>query len=162
MTNLTESNNFDAGVYEWQTTDPVLGGANGVAVQPIQNLTNRTRWLYGQVESILANLGVVATDIAALSAGAFSAGMPGYVKFSNGFVLQWISQVIPGDGAQHNYLLPYTFPTGPIASVVAYQAAVPPVTGAVGSQPNGTSAVIITNTANGGNGNGVYCFVIGY
>jgi hypothetical protein len=60
MTNLTEVSNFDAGVYFWQTTDPVQGGTGGVAITPVQNLTNRTRWLYDQVNTLATEIAVLA------------------------------------------------------------------------------------------------------
>ncbi|MDD2706099.1 MAG: hypothetical protein PHU07_12315 [Acidocella sp.] len=49
MANLPETDNFDAGVYQLETTDPALGGANGVMNTPPKALTNRTRWLYNRV-----------------------------------------------------------------------------------------------------------------
>ena len=59
-TDIPETSNFDAGVYEWQTTDPVLGGDGGIAVEPIKSLTNRTRWLYDQIVAIQAELPLLA------------------------------------------------------------------------------------------------------
>jgi hypothetical protein len=56
MANLIESNSFDATVYQLATTDPVQGGAGGIANSQPQSLTNRTRWLYNQIQSILAGL----------------------------------------------------------------------------------------------------------
>jgi len=61
MANLPETDNFDAGVYQLETTDPALGGANGVMNTPPKALTNRTRWLYNRVLALFGfNRGYVA------------------------------------------------------------------------------------------------------
>lgn len=53
MANVTESATYDAGVYQIETTDPVSGGAAGIANKPIINLANRTAYLKGKVDGIL-------------------------------------------------------------------------------------------------------------
>lgn len=68
MTNLPETSNFDAGVYEIQTTDPVIGGPSGISNAAAQNLANRTRWLYNTVQSILVSL----ASFAGLNSPAFT------------------------------------------------------------------------------------------
>ena len=60
MGTLTETSNFDSTVYEIETTDPVQGGPGGIANLPAQNLTNRSRWLYDQIRSILTAIGLLA------------------------------------------------------------------------------------------------------
>lgn len=45
MTNLTETNQYESGVYQIETTDPVLGGTNGIANIQAKQLANRTKWL---------------------------------------------------------------------------------------------------------------------
>lgn len=45
MSNLTESNSFDANVYEIATTDSVIGGPGGISNLQAQSLANRTNWL---------------------------------------------------------------------------------------------------------------------
>jgi hypothetical protein len=52
MANLTELNEFTAGVYQIETTDPVLGGADGITNLPMKALVNRTRWLKNQVDAL--------------------------------------------------------------------------------------------------------------
>lgn len=47
MANLTPTSSFD-NVYQLETTDPVEGGAGGIANRQAQELTNRTKWLYDQ------------------------------------------------------------------------------------------------------------------
>lgn len=54
MANLTETINYDTGVYQIATTDPVSGGAGGIANMPTQNLANRTAWLKSQVDNLNA------------------------------------------------------------------------------------------------------------
>lgn len=49
MANLPEVSNFDS-VYQWETNDPVLAGADGIMNTPLKNLTNRTKWLKDQLE----------------------------------------------------------------------------------------------------------------
>lgn len=49
MANITETDSFDAGVYQLETTDPALGGANGVMNTPPRSLANRTRFLLNRI-----------------------------------------------------------------------------------------------------------------
>lgn len=62
MANLVESNTYDAGVYQIEITDPVLGGPAGLANAPLKNLANRTKWLKGAVDSLLAGIGFSAPN----------------------------------------------------------------------------------------------------
>lgn len=72
MANLPENSTFDTGVYQLETTDPVLGGADGVSNQQAKQLANRTRWLKDQVDSL--NL-LKGTGIPAFSTeNSYSAG----------------------------------------------------------------------------------------
>jgi hypothetical protein len=54
MTNLVEVENYDEGVYQFELTDPIRGGADGVDNRPLKNLANRTKWLKAQI-IIIAN-----------------------------------------------------------------------------------------------------------
>jgi len=54
MAYLPESSTFDPGVYQLETTDPVVGGANGASNAPLKNLTNRTKYLKDHVDAIEA------------------------------------------------------------------------------------------------------------
>lgn len=49
MANVTEISQFDAGIYQLETTDVVEGGALGVDNYQAKGLANRTRWLYNQL-----------------------------------------------------------------------------------------------------------------
>lgn len=50
MANLTETETFDAGVFEIATSTPATGGPGGVANAQAQALANRTKWLKARVE----------------------------------------------------------------------------------------------------------------
>lgn len=67
MANLPESSTFDVGVYELQTTDLVLGGAAGPANAAAQNLTNRTRWLFDNVETLLSDITTIDGEISTIN-----------------------------------------------------------------------------------------------
>lgn len=54
MANLPESSSFDAGVYQIETTDPVVGGPSGVTNAPLKNLANRTKYLKDHVDALEA------------------------------------------------------------------------------------------------------------
>ncbi len=45
MADLPESSVYEAGIRQLETSDPVQGGANGVANTQAKQLANRTRWL---------------------------------------------------------------------------------------------------------------------
>lgn len=52
MANISEIDNFDANIYQLETTDPVEGGPGGIANTQAQALANRTLWLKNRVESV--------------------------------------------------------------------------------------------------------------
>ena len=45
MANLTELSQWEAGIYQLETTDPVEAGSGGVSNEQARLLGNRTRWL---------------------------------------------------------------------------------------------------------------------
>ncbi|WP_239326180.1 phage tail protein [Snodgrassella gandavensis] len=45
MANLKETSFWEEGIYQWETSDPVLGGENGIDNVPTRQLANRTKWL---------------------------------------------------------------------------------------------------------------------
>jgi hypothetical protein len=67
MADLPEANQWTPGVYQIETSDPVVGGPEGVTNLPIKQLTNRTLWLKGKIESLktLADKVIQATERAA-------------------------------------------------------------------------------------------------
>lgn len=52
MAFLPENSTFDTGVYQIETTDPVIGGPTGVTNTPLKNLTNRTKYLKDHVDAL--------------------------------------------------------------------------------------------------------------
>jgi hypothetical protein len=73
MADLPETAVFDAGIYQIETTDPVLGGAPNAATGagmsniPHLQLARRTLWLKEQVDAITALLSSLNSQIAVLS-----------------------------------------------------------------------------------------------
>ncbi|MBA1261250.1 phage tail protein, partial [Pseudomonas psychrotolerans] len=47
MTNLTEKEQWEDGVYQIEKTDPVVGGPDGLSNRQGQQLANRTKYLKG-------------------------------------------------------------------------------------------------------------------
>ena len=78
MAYLPEDPSWDAGIYQIETTDPVLGGPNGVSNKPLKNLANRTLHLKGRVETLetskapLASPGLTGTPTAPTAAAGDS------------------------------------------------------------------------------------------
>lgn len=65
MANLSEILQYDPGVYQIETTDPVLGGPNGLSNVPLKNLANRTAYLKKHVDDLEAGTTVppgIATE----------------------------------------------------------------------------------------------------
>ena len=49
MANLKETPVWEVGVYQWETSDPVMGGENGIDNKPTRQLANRTSWLKAEM-----------------------------------------------------------------------------------------------------------------
>lgn len=56
-----ETNTYEAGVYQLETTDPVQGGVGGRSNLPLLHLSNRTAWLKQQVDDLLLDVAAAAT-----------------------------------------------------------------------------------------------------
>ncbi len=52
MANVTETPSYDAGIYQIETTDPVLGGPSGIANAQAKGLANRTAFLKQQIDQL--------------------------------------------------------------------------------------------------------------
>ena len=50
MANLQETGVWEEGIYQLETSDPVMGGANGVDNKPLRQLANRTGYLKKKLE----------------------------------------------------------------------------------------------------------------
>lgn len=46
MANQPETSTWEAGIYQFETTDVVEGGVGGIDNKPLLQLANRTKWLY--------------------------------------------------------------------------------------------------------------------
>ncbi|MGN7867792.1 phage tail protein [Paracoccus sp. 22332] len=72
MANLPESNEYPAGIYQIETTDPVLGGPPSEATKagltniPAMQLAKRTNWLKFRVDQLLAKAIAATTAVAGL------------------------------------------------------------------------------------------------
>ena len=51
MANLPESASWADGIYQIETTDPVMGGVNGISNAQAKQLANRTKWLKEQSDT---------------------------------------------------------------------------------------------------------------
>jgi hypothetical protein len=71
MANLPESAAYDAGIYQIELVDAVIGGVNGISNLQAKGLANRTTWLKAQVDALNALKG---TGTAAFSAGSSYSG----------------------------------------------------------------------------------------
>lgn len=71
MANLAELVQYDAGVYQLETTDPVQGGAAGIANAPQKNLANRTAWLKKHVDDLESGA-TIPPGIAVVNSQAFT------------------------------------------------------------------------------------------
>ncbi len=53
MADLRESKDWAGGIYQLETSDPVLGGPEGISNQQAKQLAGRTRWLRMKVEAFI-------------------------------------------------------------------------------------------------------------
>ena len=73
MANLTETNRWEAGIYQLETSDPVMGGPNGIDNRAPRELANRTLWLKTELAKAVAQIGANKTE-AALKTVQITAG----------------------------------------------------------------------------------------
>jgi hypothetical protein len=52
MANLTEVSQWEEGIYQWELDDPVEGGPDGIDNVPTQQLANRTRYLFDNLNKV--------------------------------------------------------------------------------------------------------------
>lgn len=70
MADLIETAQWEAGVYQLETTDLVEGGPDGIDNQQAKQLANRTAYLKAQLEAKTAQATEAAKGIAALASQA--------------------------------------------------------------------------------------------
>lgn len=79
MASLPEVAEFTAGVYQIETSDPVVGGVDGVNNLGAKALANRTLWLKGQVEALQAALGSAGMPVGSVIWRAANAAPAGFL-----------------------------------------------------------------------------------
>lgn len=62
MANLPQSDAWDAGIYQIETSDPVLGGVNGPANLGAKGLANRTVWLRNILAGMTAGVNLTIVE----------------------------------------------------------------------------------------------------
>ena len=70
MADITEVEQWDAGVYQLETTDPVQGGADGIDNLPHKHLANRTLWLKAGLEAVQNAISTLGNTFALLGGNA--------------------------------------------------------------------------------------------
>ncbi|WP_416739206.1 hypothetical protein ACM1ZW_20670 [Pseudomonas sp. NFX71] len=58
MADLPESSEWAPGVYQIETSDPVLGGPEGITNLPAKQLANRTSWLKKKIDAFIDGSGI--------------------------------------------------------------------------------------------------------
>ena len=67
MANVTEQSLWEVGVYQIETSDPVIGGVNGIANRQALQLANRTLWLKNQIADLGTGKQAADTTLTALA-----------------------------------------------------------------------------------------------
>jgi hypothetical protein len=62
MADLTESEEYTAGIYRFETTDPVQGGPGGIDNLPTTQLANRTSWLKARILELQATVAEIGSS----------------------------------------------------------------------------------------------------
>ncbi|WP_250435776.1 hypothetical protein [Caballeronia sp. ATUFL_F2_KS9A] len=52
MTNIVDQDQWEAGIYQYETSDPVEGGPDGIDNKPLKQLANRTKYLFNRIAEI--------------------------------------------------------------------------------------------------------------
>jgi microcystin-dependent protein len=91
MAALPESSTYEQNIYQLETVDPVLGGANGVSNRQAKQLANRTKWLKDRTDSLGDGIDNINNFGAFVPVGATlfvigSAAPVGYLKMNGATV----------------------------------------------------------------------------
>jgi hypothetical protein len=71
---VTESETYEVGIYQVEVTDPVIGGADGIANLQAKQLANRTNWLKAAFEKIVNGTTSIAKALKLATARKISLG----------------------------------------------------------------------------------------
>ena len=70
MANLQETAQWEAGIYQLETSDPVMGGADGVDNRQAKQLGNRTLWLKNELELMSRTIPAAVTKSDAVNSNS--------------------------------------------------------------------------------------------
>ena len=87
MANVTEQSLWEVGVYQIETSDPVIGGVNGIANRQALQLGNRTLWLKNQIADLDTGKQAADTTLTALAGLTTSADKLIYATGADQFAL---------------------------------------------------------------------------
>lgn len=94
---ITEQSSFDATVYQWELTDPVVGGSDGIANLPLRNLANRTRFLNDGLSAVQQSVAAKAPTNSPTFTGTPQAPNPSAGAVSTELVTaQWVRGLAGG------------------------------------------------------------------
>ena len=60
---ITELDQYDTGVYLIKTTDPVIGGEDGISNKQAKALANRTHWLKGVLDTLVISYNAFVVSV---------------------------------------------------------------------------------------------------
>ena len=98
MANLVESSLWEPGIYQWETSDPVEGGASGIDNVPTRQLANRTSFLR-QVLAVPYTAGDMLYATGANTLAKLPVGAANRVLTSSGTAPQWSTSLALAGGA---------------------------------------------------------------
>ena len=70
MANLQETARWETGIYQLETSDPVMGGADGIDNRQAKQLANRTLWLRDELVQILRTIPAAVTKSDAVNSNS--------------------------------------------------------------------------------------------
>ena len=94
MANLVEVSQWDVGIYQLETSDPVMGGANGVDNVQAKQLANRTTWLKAQISTLNDGKQTKDATLTALSGVVVSADKMLYATGADTFAVTPLTSFI--------------------------------------------------------------------
>ncbi len=70
MANLQETGQWELGIYQLETSDPVMGGADGIDNRQAKQLGNRTLWLKNELERLARGIPAAVTKSDAVNSNS--------------------------------------------------------------------------------------------